>query len=272
MDRKRTQAGIQDLLHGSDVRRIDRAGRPLLVAIDVVRLLTGSEHAPEQWEQLKAQHPQLSKHVERVELYSADGAPVVVDAVDLTTALHLVQVVSSPRAERIKRWLATSGVERLQEDENPELAFLRTQKLYQRKGRSRRWIDQRLRGMSARHELTREWYKRGARESDEFRGLTNAIMQRGFGLDVEHYRQQKNLQQPRQHLRDHMSDLELSLTALGEMAAVSLHRDRGSTGMPQLLQDARDAGEVVAAARRSLESKLGHALVSPEHEPIGQHV
>src|SRR5205085_9835427 len=154
-----------------------------------------------------------------------------------------------------------AAVERIAEAQNPELAVLRTRKLYESRGYSRRWVDKRLRGVSARHELTGEWYKRGATESDQFRTLTNTIMEEGFGMDVEAYRRHKGLFKTGENLRDHMSDLELALTALGETAAVALHRDRDSENFDELLADVKDAGEVVARTRAEIEQRLGHAVV-----------
>jgi hypothetical protein len=181
--------------------------------------------------------------------------------VDLPGVLRLVQAIPSPRAEKLKTWLARTAVERMAEAQNPELAVLRTRKLYESRGYSRRWVDKRLRGVSARHELTGEWYKRGATESDQFRALTNTIMQVAFGMDVEGYRRHKGLFKTGENLRDHMSDLELALTALGETAAVALHRDRDSREFEDLLSDAKDAGEIVARTRSEIEQRLGHGIV-----------
>src|SRR5215212_1859131 len=141
--------------------------------------------------------------------------------------------------ERVRKWLAATARERLEEEKNPELAVLRTRRLYEQKGYSRRWVDKRLRGVSARHELTGEWYKRGATESDQFRQLTNDLMRGAFGMEVEEYRRFKHLFKTGENLRDHMSDLELALTALGETVAVALHRDRDSGNFDQLLADAK---------------------------------
>jgi hypothetical protein len=131
-------------------------------------------------------------------------------------------------------------------------------------------VDKRLRGVSARHELTGEWYKRGASESEQFRVLTNAIMRGAFGMEVEQYRQFKNLYNSGENLRDHMTDLELALTALGETVAVELHRDHDSRGFERLEADVKAAGEVVARTRAEIEQRMDRPVVqSGNHRDWG---
>ena len=172
------------------------------------------------------------------------------------------------RTEINAKWLARSATRRLQEAENTERLVLRARRLYERRGYSRRWVDKRLHGMSARHELTGEWHKRGATESESFRALTNRLMHSGFGMDAEMYRRYKNLTGASRNLRDHMSDLELALTTLGETVAVALHRARDSHGFDQLDADARDAGEIVAQTRQQIEHRSGRPVAQPgRHQP-----
>jgi DNA-damage-inducible protein D len=153
--------------------------------------------------------------------------------------------------------------QRLAELEDPALELVRTRQAYEQEGYNRQWIDQRMRCVSARHELTSEWYRRGARESDHFRALTNAVMHSAFGMDVEAYRRHKSLFGTRNNLRDHMNDLELSLTALAETTAVELHRRRDSRGFDALLLDVKDAGGIVARTRSEIERQSGASTVSP---------
>jgi len=174
-------------------------------------------------------------------------------------------VESIPAADRdaqcVGKWLLRAARERLEEEQNPELAVLRTRRLYEQKGYSRRWVDKRLRGVSARHELTGEWFKRGASDSEQYRALTNALMNGAFGMEVEQYRQFKKLHKTGEHLRDHMADLELALTALGETVAVELHRDHDSRGYEQLEADVKAAGEVVARTKAEIEARVGRPVV-----------
>jgi hypothetical protein len=143
-----------------------------------------------------------------------------------------------------------------------ERLILRARRHYERAGYSRLWIDQRMRSVSARHELTSEWYRRGVRESEHFRALTNEFFVYAFGMDVEAYRRYKGLFRTGQNLRDHMTDLELSLAALGETTAVELHRARNSRGFEWLLLDAKDAGQIVRRARNEVEAQLGRSVIS----------
>jgi DNA-damage-inducible protein D len=261
MSKRQPQIGMNTLLSGDQVRRLERDGKNLYSLTDLIAVLTGTTDPAEQWSGLKQCEPQLAKLTEVAAIRAADGSSEAVEMVDLAGVLRLVQAIPSPRAEKLKTWLARTAVERMAEAQNPELAVLRTRKLYESRGYSRRWVDKRLRGVSARHELTGEWYKRGATESDQFRALTNTIMQVGFGMDVEGYRRHKGLFKTGENLRDHMSDLELALTALGETAAVALHRDRDSHEFGELLTDATDAGEIVARTRTEIEQRLERSIV-----------
>ena len=189
---------------------------------------------------------------------------MTLDAITAADALRLVQSIHSPRAERIRLWLAETARQRIEEMENPELAVLRTRELYERKGYSRRWVDKRLRGMSSRHELTGEWAHRGAAASDDYRQLTNELFQHAFGMDVQGYRRYKGLaNRPGENLRDHMTDLELVLTMLGEATATVFTRDRDAHGLNDLTAAARDAGEVVASAKAEIERHSGKAVANP---------
>src|SRR5678809_1185764 len=143
-----------------------------------------------------------------------------------------------------------------------EHLILRARRHYERAGYSRLWIDQRMRSVSARHELTGEWYRRGVRAGEEFRALTNEFFVYAFGMDVESYRRYKGLFRTKQNLRDHMTDLELSLAALGETTAVELHRARHSNGFETLLLDTSDAGLIVRKARQEIEAQLGRSVIS----------
>jgi hypothetical protein len=263
------------LLNSEQVRQVVWEDRPLYAVVDLIAALADSTHPDEFWNDLKQREPRLENLAEAREVASPDGTTALTDVVDLTGLLRVVQAIPSAKAERIKQWLAQGGAQRLEEMENPELAFLRARKLYQHQGYSRRWIDKRLRGMSARHELTGEWYKRGATESDQYRTLTNELMQHAFGMDVESYRRFKHLDKPSQNLRDNMNDLELILTMLAETTAAALHRDHQSQGYEPLLADVRDAGDVAAHTREEIERRTARAVVNesnftaPQSRPWG---
>ena len=143
-----------------------------------------------------------------------------------------------------------------------ERLILRARRHYEREGYSRLWIDQRMRSVSARHELTSEWYRRGARDAEQFRALTNELFIAAFGMDVEAYRRYKGLFRTRENLRDHMTDIELSLVSLAETTTVELHRRRRSSGFEAMLLDAKDAGKIIARTRRDIEAESGGPVIS----------
>jgi hypothetical protein len=259
----RIQTGLKALVEGTQVRRREQGGQVLYAAVDVVAALADTRDPAQYWADLKLREPSLAALVGHAEFTGPDGQSAGAEAVRLDGLLRLVQSIPSAKAERIKNWLAQTARERLEESENPELAVLRTRKLYEHKGYSPRWVDKRLRGVSARQELTGEWFKRGATDSEQYRALTNEMVHAAFGMDVEGYRRYKNLFKTGENLRDHMTDLELALTALAETVAVNLHRDRGSQGFEQLSADARDAGEIAAQTRHAIEDRSGRPVLAP---------
>ena len=258
MNRQRL-ASPGGLFEREDVRRVEYEGAWYYAVIDLVRALGGSSEPEQYWLDLKRREPEIGTMAELLEYPTGDGETQLLEMVTVEGALRLIQAIPSAKAERIKQWLAESGKRRLEEWADPELAILRTTRLYQQRGRSRSWVDKRLRGVSARHELTSEWRRRGMTDSEQYRSLTNELMQAAFGMDVNAYRRQKNLARPGENLRDHMTDLELVLTTLGETMAAELHRDRRSAGLEALLADTRDAGRIAAHAREEIEQqRAGH--------------
>ena len=176
---------------------------------------------------------------------------------------RLIQSIPSPKAEPFKRWLAKVGYERIQEIEDPELATKRTRALYQAKGYSADWIEKRMRSIAIRDELTDEWKKRGVKEQREYAILTAEISLATFGLTPTQYAEFKRLK--RENLRDHMTDLELIFSMLGEAATTEIARNRDAQGFPQNKQAARSGGKVAGNARRELEKKSGRKVVSREN-------
>ena len=168
-----------------------------------------------------------------------------------------------PKAEPFKRWLAKVGKERLDEIENPELAMGRMQELYEKKGYPKEWIDKRLRGIAVRQDLTGEWKQGGVTSSQEFAILTNEIIHGTLALKVDETKQVKAL--ARENLRDHMTDIELILTMLGEATTTKLHRDRDSKGMTPLKKDAKDGGAVAGRTRKDIEKQSGKPVISKEN-------
>jgi len=160
-----------------------------------------------------------------LKLSAADGKLRETDCANTEGMFRIIQSIPSPKAEPLKRWLAKIGYERVKEVENPELAMKRMRLIYEQKGYSKEWIDKRVRGIAVRQDLTKEWDGRGAQSDIDYAILTNDIMEGTFGLKVEDYKKLKRLK--RENLRDHMNDIELILTMLGEATTTKITRDRG---------------------------------------------
>jgi len=176
---------------------------------------------------------------------------------------RLIQSIPSPKAEPFKRWLARVGYERMQEIEDPELATKRTRALYQAKGYSADWIEKRMRSIAIRDELTDEWKQRGVKEQRDYAILTAEISKATFGLTPTEYAEFKRLK--RENLRDHMTDLELIFSMLGEAATTEITRNKDAQGLPQTKQAAREGGTVAGNARHELEQRSGRKVVTSEN-------
>jgi hypothetical protein len=197
---------------------------------------------------------------DKLKMQSADGKYYFTDAADVETILRLIQSVPSKKAEPIKLWLAEVGYERIKEIENPELAAQRARDIYRAKGYPEAWIEKRMRGIEVRETLTNEWKNRGAKENVEFTILTNEIMKGAFDMTAEGYKKLKGLK--RENLRDHMIDMELILTMLGEATTTTIHQARNSKGLPALKNDAKDGGDVAGRTRKDIEKQTGKLVIS----------
>jgi len=239
----------------------------LFSVVDVVGALTDSQNPQVYWRVLKkrllAEGNETVTNCNALKMKASDGKMRLTDVADTEQLLRLIQSIPSPKAEPFKRWLARIGFERLEEIGNPELAMERMKGLYEKKGYPKDWIDKRLRGIAVRQDLTGEWKNRGAKTSIEYAILTNEIMQGTFDLKVEEYKLVKGLEQ--ENLRDHMTDIELILTMLGEATTAKLHRDRDSQGIEPLKNDAREGGSVAGRTRRDIEKRSGKPVVTSEN-------
>jgi len=195
-----------------------------------------------------------------VEMKAADGKKRKVQAADTKGLLRIIQSIPSPKAEPFKRWLAQVGYERLQEIENPELATQRTRELYKLKGYPDDWIEKRMRSIAIRDELTEEWKNRGVREKLEYAILTAEISKATFGLTPSEYKKVKGLKS--QNLRDHMNDLELIFSMLGEASTTAIVKTKNPKGFVQNKIIAKQGGIIAGDARKALELKTGAKVVS----------
>ena len=194
--------------------------------IDVIKILTESIKPRDYWYRLKKREKgngvELSTNCRQLKMKAKDGKMRDTEIADTEALLRIIQSIPSPKAEPFKRWLAKVGYERLEEIENPELALKRTREIYKAKGYSDNWIEKRMRGIAIREELTDEWQKRGAEEKKDYEILTAEISKAAFGLTPNEYKKLKGLK--RENLRDHMNDLELIFSMLGERVSTEITR------------------------------------------------
>jgi DNA-damage-inducible protein D len=195
-----------------------------------------------------------------VEMEAADGKRRKVQAADTKGLLRIIQSIPSPKAEPFKLWLAQVGSDRLDEIENPELATQRTRELYKLKGYPDDWIEKRMRSIAIREELTGEWKKREVKEQKEYAILTAEISKATFGLTPSQYKKVKGLKS--QNLRDHMDDLELIFSMLGEASTTAIVKTRNPKGFIENKIAAKQGGSVAGKARKDLETKTGKKVVS----------
>ena len=259
------------LFQRKEIRKTLHENEWWFVITDVVAALTDSSNPSEYLKKMRARDPGLA------EAFKGGGQIVPPLGLEFDTAggrqmllcwntegiFRLIQSIPSPKAEPFKRWLARVGYERVQEIENPELATKRIRALYKAKGYSDDWIEKRMRSIAIRDELTDEWKKRGVKEQRDYAILTAEISKAAFGLTPADYAKLKGLQ--RENLRDHMSDLELIFSMLGEAATTEIARTKDAQGFPENREAARDGGKVAGSARRDLEKKSGRKVITREN-------
>src|SRR3989339_1006496 len=251
------------LFKGKKIRKTIHNNEWWFVIVDVVAALTDSLQPDGYLKDMRRRDPELSKGWGQIAtplLIKTEGGQQKINCANTEGIFRIIQSIPSPKAEPFKRWLAKVGYERVQEIENPELAMNRMRTIYEKKGYPKEWIEKRVRGIAVRQTLTKEWDKRGAQTDLEYAILTNDIMEGAFGLKVDDYKKLKRLE--RENLRDHMNDIELILTMLGEATTTKLTKDRNSQGMPKLRNDARDGGAVAGRTRKDIELQSGKPVIS----------
>jgi hypothetical protein len=207
----------------------------------------------------------LSTFCRQLKIESSDGKKYNAECSDVAGLLRIIQSIPSPKAEPFKRWLAQVGQERLEEIENPELAQMRMREIYKAKGYNDEWIEKRVRGIAVRDELTEEWKKRDVREGKEYAILTAEISKATFGLTPGDYKKFKGLTKAQENLRDHMTDLELIFTMLGEASTTEIARNKNAKGFPENEKAAIEGGTVAGNARKELEKKSGRKVVTNQN-------
>ncbi len=259
------------LFQRKEVRRVIHNNEWWFVIADIVAALTDSPDPGDYLKKLRKHDPTLAEAfkgggqiVPPLGLeFATAGGPQLLQCWNTEGIFRLIQGIPSPKAEPFKRWLAKVGYERIQEIEDPELATKRTRALYKAKGYSEGWIEKRMRSIAIRDELTDEWKKRGVREQREYAILTAEISKAAFGLTPSQYAEFKRLK--RENLRDHMTDLELIFSMLGEAATTEIARNRDAQGFPQNKHAAHAGCAVAGNARLELEKKSGRKVVTREN-------
>ncbi|WP_372948966.1 Bro-N domain-containing protein [Mariniphaga sp.] len=236
--------------------------------IDVVEILTESNNPRRYWSDLKRKlnkegFSQLYEIIVQLKMISSDGKKYITDCADAKGLLRIIQSIPSPKAEPFKQWLAQVGSDRLDEIENPELATQRTRELYKLKGYPDDWIEKRMRSIAIREELTEEWKNRGVKEQMEYAILTAEISKATFGLTPSEYKKIKGLKS--QNLRDHMTDLELIFSMLGEASTTKVTRAKNAKGFIENKVAARIGGKIAGNALKELEKESGEKVITSEN-------
>lgn len=248
------------------IRRIFHNGEWYFSIVDIVEVLTNSSNSRRYWSDLKRQlienegFVQLYEKIVQLKLQAPDGKMRETDTTNTETVFRIIQSLPSPKAEPFKRWLAKVGYERIQEIEDPELATKRTRAIYKEKGYSEEWIEKRMRGIAIREELTDEWDKRGIKLQREYAILTAEISKATFGFTPSEYKKHKGLKQ--ENLRDHMTDLELIFSMLGESATKEIAVNRDAQGFDENQSAAKIGGRIACNARQELEQESGKPVIS----------
>lgn len=236
---------------------------------DVVAVLTDSANVRDYIKKMRRRDAALNAKwgtmCPPLELLAPDGKRRKTQCANTESLLRIIQSIPSPKAEPFKQWLARVGYERLEEIENPELAAARMRQLYKAKGYSEAWIEKRVRGIAVRDELTGEWKKRGVKEQREYAILTAEISRATFGMTPGQYLDFKKLDQRSDNLRDHMTDLELIFTMLGEASTTEIARNTDAQGYDKNLEAAGKGGAIAGRARRDLEKTSGRQIASKEN-------
>jgi DNA-damage-inducible protein D len=245
--------------NGDKIRRIWHDNQWYFSVVDLIEVLTESPNPRNYWSMLKRKENQLYTICVQLPLPAKDGKNYKTDCTNTEGVLRVIQSVQSPKAEPIKLWLAQTGKERLEEIEDPEIGLERLTELYRIKGYDEEWIDTRLKTIGIRKELTEEWKKRGVKEGQEYAILTAEIARTTFGLTPSEHKKLKGLE--KENLRDHMTNLELLFTALGEEFTKTYAIKEDAQGFEENQTAATKGGDLAGEMRRNAEKK-GMQVVS----------
>lgn len=233
--------------------------------VDVVAVLTDSPNPRNYWKVLKhrliKEGNETVTNCNRLKLLAEDGKKRLTDVADTEQLFRIIQSIPSPKAEPFKQWMARVACQRLDQLQDPELSIDQAIVDYKRLGYSDAWINQRIKSIEVRKELTDEWKRTGVQEGLEYASLTDIITHEWSGFTTKQYKNYKGLK--KENLRDNMTNLEIALNILAEASATELSKQRDPKGFDGQKQVAKDGGSVAKVAREQLEDQLGHSVISP---------
>jgi len=262
------------LFKGKEIRKTIHDNEWWFSVSDVIEALTDSRDVKQYIKRMRSRDPELNSNWGTIctplEMIAKDGRKRKINSANTEDIFRIIQSIPSPKAEPFKRWFAKVGYERVQEIEDPELATKRTRALYKAKGYPDDWVEKRMRSIAIREELTDEWKDRGVKEQKNYAILTAEISKAAFGITPSEYKKIKGLK--RQNLRDHMNDLELIFSMLGEAATTEITRNRDVQGFNENKQTAIEGGSVAGTARKELEAKSGKKVVSGKNYLPGKKI
>jgi DNA-damage-inducible protein D len=250
-----------------EVRRTWHDEQWYFAIVDVVQVLTDSVQPEGYIKDMRRRDEELSKGWGQIATplsIETKGGKQKLNCANLSGIFRILQSIPSSKAEPFKQWLAKVGQERIEEIQDPERAVLRAKHIYEQKGHDEDWIAKRMRGINVRNTLTKEWKDRGAKEGIDFAILTNEIYTGTFEMTAKEIKEFKKLSNP-DNPRDHMNELELILTMLGEATTTELSKNRESQGFSSLQKDAKDGGRVSGNARKEIESKTGKRVSTADN-------
>ncbi len=255
------------IFNGKQIRKVFHKNEWYFSIVDICYVLTESADPGAYWRKLKqrlsTEGSQVVTFCHGLKLVASDGKKYLTDCANTESVFRIIQSIPSPKAEPFKKWLSKLGYERIQEIENPELAMKRSRDIYIAKGYPKDWIEKRMRGIAIREKLTNEWENRGIQHQKEFAILTAEISQATFGLKPSEHKKLKRL--TKENLRDHMTDLELIFTMLGEASTTEIAVQKNAYGFQENKEAAHAGGTVAGNARRELEKKSGRKVVSKKN-------
>ena len=256
------------LFEGNKVRIVwdEEQEKYYFSVVDIVQVLTGSTNPTDYLKKLRKRDPELGSFLgtncPQVEMRTFTGKKRMTLAADLQGIFRIIQSIPSKKAEPVKQWLAQLGEQRIDQMIDPELTFQMAVEDYRRQGYSDKWINERMRSIEMRKELTEEWQRAGITEHKDFAILTNVLTKAWSGMTTGEYKRHKGL--AKENLRDNMTNVELALNTLAEVATTELSRQRNPKGMFESQQAAQAGGKVAKNAREDLERQLGRSVISSE--------